>query len=413
MEKLKLTELIDNILKEMKSAGYKEKTREFYTILFNRLKRTAKEKGEEYYTETLGLTFMNDDSHIVPRNSKRYYHDRTCAYIRCIQFIESYLKNGAVDWTPAFATAEFPLKSKQFAGHFDSYLKELEKRNLKPNTIDGYRRFTYYFIEYLENRGHTSLPDIANGDVVAFIAIVCTERYQPTSLGSHLPGLKIFLEMHDVTRKFLCELPGHLPKKRDILQVYSDEEYNKVAEYLDSSDNLSFRNKTITIIALETGMRAIDICNLKLSNIDWEHNYIHIIQKKTQRVHNIPLSETIGNTLIDYLLNERPLSESDFVFLRNNAPFGPLMSHSGIRSILFNVINDADIESKGRIFGSRITRHSTASRLLRNGVPLSVISEILGHGNPNSVMIYITTDDAKLAECTLPLPKGGKHNERQ
>jgi len=88
----------------------------------------------------------------------------------------------------------------------------------------------------------------------------------------------------------------------------------------------------------------------------------------------------------------------------------PLMSHSGIRSVLFNVVNDADIESKGRIYGSRITRHSAASRMLRNGVPLPVISEALGHGNPNSVMIYITTDDAKMAECTLPLPKGGRHN---
>ncbi|WP_230399287.1 tyrosine-type recombinase/integrase [Novisyntrophococcus fermenticellae] len=287
---------------------------------------------------------------------------------------------------------------------------ELKNRELKPNTVDGYRRFIYYFIEYLENHGYTSLSDMENGAVVAFISVICTERYQPTSLGAHLPGLKRFLDMHDETRKFLCELPGHLPKKRDILQIYSDEEYHQVVAHLDNSDNLSFRNKAITIIALETGMRAVDICNLKLSNINWEHDYIHIIQQKTERVHNIPLSETIGNALADYLLNERPASESDFVFLRNNVPFSPLMSHAGIKNVLFNVLNDADIESKGRIYGSRITRHSTASRMLRNGVPLPVISEALGHGNPNSVMIYITTDDAKLAECTLPLPKGGRHN---
>ncbi len=34
----------------------------------------------------------------------------------------------------------------------------------------------------------------------------------------------------------------------------------------------------------------------------------------------------------------------------------------------------------------------------------SVISEALGHGNPNSVMIYLSTENAKLVECTLPLP---------
>ena len=87
------------------------------------------------------------------------------------------------------------------------------------------------------------------------------------------------------------------------------------------------------------------------------------------------------------------------------------MRHSRIRNILFNVVNDSDIEAKGRSYGTRITRHSTASRMLRNGVPLPVISEALGHGNKDSVMIYITTDDAKLAECALPLPGGGACHE--
>jgi integrase len=410
MERPKLTELTDTILKEMESAGFKEKTRRFYRVLFNKLKRTAKGRGDEYYTEELGRVFIEDDSHIIPENTERYYHERTGAYIRCIKFIESYLQNGVADWSPALPTAEFPIKSEQLLKSFKSYMEELKNRELKYNTIDGYRRFTYYFIEYLENKGYASLLDMESGDVVAFIAVICTERYQPTSLGSHMPGLRIFLDMHVETKKFLGELPGHLPKKRDILQIYSDDEYSQIALYLDKSNALSFRNKAITIIALETGMRAVDICNLKLSDINWEHDFIHIVQQKTDRVHNLPLSETIGNALVDYLLNERPASESDFIFLRSTAPFSPLMSHSGIRSVLFNVVNDADIASKGRIYGSRITRHSAASRMLRNGVPLPVISEALGHGNSNSVMIYITADDAKLAECTLPLPKGGRHH---
>ena len=411
MKRHKLSELVDIILIEMESTGFTEKTRKFYSYLFNKLKRNAMERGEEYYSTELGMSFMDDDSHMAQKNSKRYHHERTCAYIRCIKYIESYLKNGIVDWRPAFRTAEFPIKSEKFKESFGKFMFELKNRGLKPNTVDGYRRFIYYFIEYLENKGHVSLSDMVNGDVVSFITVICTERYQPTSLGSHLPGLRIFFEIHEETKKFLCEIPGHLPRKRDILQIYSDEEYMQIAAHLEKSDELSFRNKAITIIALETGMRAVDISNMKLSNINWEHEYIRIIQQKTDRVHNIPLSETIGNALVDYLLYERPASDSEFVFLRSNAPYLPLMSHSGIRSILFNVINDADIESRGRMYGTRITRHSTASRMLRNGVPLPVISEALGHGNPNSVMIYITTDDAKLSECTLPLPKGGMKNE--
>ncbi len=406
----KLTDLIDAVLMEMESSGFTEGTRRLYLNLFNKLKRLAEERRDEYYTEELGQAFIQDDSHIIPENSVRYYHERTLAYIRCIRYMESYLKNGKVDWTPALRSAEFPLNSEHLKDSFISYQQELGKRQLKQNTIDGYRRFTYYFIEYLESKGYTSLEDMRPGDVVAFIAVICSEHYLPTSLGAHMPGLKIFLGMFDTTVDFLQEVPEHLPKKRDILQVYSDEEYTKIVEHLEGSTDISFRNKAITIIALETGMRAVDICSLKLTDIDWEHDCLHIIQSKTGRLQNIPLSETMGNALVDYLLNERPASDSDCVFLRSKAPYVPLMSHAGIRGILFHVVNDSDIEAKGRIYGSRITRHSAASRMLRNGVPLTVISEALGHGNPNSVMIYITTDDAKMAECTLPLPKGGRQN---
>ena len=222
-----------------------------------------------------------------------------------------------------------------------------------------------------------------------------------------MPGLKIFLGMHRHTEKFLCEIPEHLPKKRDILKVYSDDEYNRIIDRISESNDISFRNRAITLLALNTGLRAVDICAIRLGDIDWVHDCIHIVQQKTGRSHDFPLTEAIGNALADYLLYERPQSGSDIVFLRSQAPYAPLMSHAGIRGILFNVVNDSDIDVKGRIYGTRITRHSAASRMLRKGIPLPVISEMLGHGNKDSVMIYITTDDSKLAECTLPLPKGG------
>ena len=408
---LKLTELTDAILSQMDESGFMESTRKIYVSLFHRLCRMAKERGDEYYSVDLGQAFINDQAHVVPENTERYRHDRTLAYKRCIKFIESFLMTGAVDWTPALHCASFPISSEYFRKDFDRFLSEMEDRGLKPNTVDGYRRFVYYFIEFLESKGYKTLSEIKNGDVVAFISVICTERYQATSLGSHMSGLKLFLSMFDETMQSLREIPGHLPKKRNILAVYSDDEYKKIIGYLEEDTTLSLRNKAITLLAMNTGLRAVDICALKIKDIDWEHDAIHVVQQKTGKPHDIPLTEAIGNALVDYLLNERPASESEYVFLRAVAPYSPLMSHAGIRNILFKVVNDSDIECKGRIYGTRITRHSAASRMLRNGVPLAVISEALGHSNSNSAMIYITTDDVKLAECTLPLPKGGASHE--
>lgn len=282
--KLTLTEVSDIILEQMKASGFQESTRRFYTTLFRRLCRMADEKGENYYSPELGMAFMNDDAHINPNNTVRYHHERTIAYTRCIKLVESFLATGQADCAPAYNSACFPIKSNAFQQCFDNFMIEMKERGLKPNTIDGYRRFTYYFIEFLENKGYGQLSEVKNGDVLAFIAVICSEKYQPTSLCAHLPGLKLFLGLDSCTKRFLCEIPEHLPKKRDIIKVYSDEEYNTIINYLEVSQNISFRNKAITILALNTGLRAVDICALQLQNIDWEHNIIHLVQEK-QAIH--------------------------------------------------------------------------------------------------------------------------------
>jgi integrase len=110
---------------------------------------------------------------------------------------------------------------------------------------------------------------------------------------------------------------------------------------------------------------------------------------------------------INYLVYERPISNSPYIFLQTKAPFEPITTHSACWKILYNAFLEAGILKKGRICGTRLTRHNVASRMLRKGIPLTIISATLGHLDPNSVNIYLTTDEAKLAECTLPLPVTG------
>ena len=400
-QNMKIRDLVDIVLKEMRAALFGTRTISNYAKIFNRLEKLAEIRKEMFYTSDLGRSFIEDSSY---SKSGDYCHTRYCLHYRCIQFIESYLADGKVDWAPHRVLPEYSLVSKELSDAQASFWNLMVSAGFKANTMDGYRRFVHYFLMYVEDKGYRSLSELKSGDTVTFIALVCREHYQPTSLGSHLPGLRMFLRMHESTARFESELPEHLPRKRDILEVYSDEEHAKVLKYLESG-NVSFRNKALSLIAIETGMRAVDICNLKLGDIDWGHDYIHIVQEKTGKSINIPLISSIGNALIDYLLSERPASDSEYIFLTDNAPYAPLKTHSGCRKVLLNVILDAGIKANGRIYGTRITRHSTASRMLRHGIPLSVISAALGHGNPNSVMVYLSTEDAKLAECTLPLPE--------
>lgn len=157
------------------------------------------------------------------------------------------------------------------------------------------------------------------------------------------------------------------------------------------------------LLGLSTGIRAIDLINLKLSNIDWNSETISFIQSKTGNSVCIPLTIPVGNTLAKYLSEERPHTTSDFLFVRQLAPFEPLADHASCYEVVKKIFEKADICKNNRIFGMRMLRHNATSTMVRNEVPMETIAAVLGHPSIDTTDIYITTDDTKLRECVLPM----------
>lgn len=402
--KLPLDELVAKIYEQLVDAGYSTGTIGLYKCFFNRLNRMAATMEKEVYDQELAHQFIRDTAY---QRGGGYCHSRYLRHVRCIRFIESYISDGIVDFSITQPLPPKELNAEEFRLCHIQFKSALEQNGLKPNTIDGYLRFVYYFLSYLEDKGYTSLSQVKNGDITVFMVLVCQEHYAPTSVGAHLTGLRRFVQMYSELDRYASEIPDRIPKKRDITSFYTEEEHEKVDKYLVKSE-MSARNRAIALIAFQTGLRAIDICSLELGDIDWKHDVLNIEQEKTGKPLRIPILPALGNALMAYLLEERPPSTSTYVFLRAVAPFHPLVEHSGIYNVLRKVLVEADINPDGRISGTRMTRHSYASRMLRNGVPLPVISEALGHGSPDSTMRYLATDSKTMATCALPLPKGGK-----
>lgn len=402
-KKMPLKELISQVLSQHKEAGFSPQTTRLYQGVFRRLEKMAVEMSMQDYCQDLADRFVSDSAY---RKDGKYCHSRFLLHSRCIQFLDSYIKDGVVDWSiPSRAMAK-ELSVPQLQACLDDFKQSLIAEGIKPNTTDGYVRFVFYFLHYLEGKGYKGLADVKTGDITFFMILVCQEHYEPTSVGAHLPGLRRFVQPNEILKPFAREVPVHSPKNTSITPTYTDSELEQVNRVLESSD-ISARNKAIALIAFHTGLRAVDICGLRLQDIDWKRDTISIVQEKTGRPLVIPLFPALGNALSVYLLEERPASESPYVFLSWAAPFRPIKTHSGIRNILCHILDEAGIEPDGRISGTRMTRHSYASKMLRKGIPLPVISQALGHNNPDSTMRYLSTDDRMMASCTLPLPKGG------
>lgn len=398
-----LNELIAMILVEMENAQFSDETRRQYRDVFRRLQKLANARQEMYYNKQLGQVFIEDCNYV---GTNEFSHHRFHFHKRCVHILETLVYTGLVDWSQCPSNENLHSFSiPHFNNIYEDYIMFLKGEGMKPSTICTYCRTVTYFLNYIETKGYKSFEDLRPGDVTDFVLDMCKEHWDAKCLGSYIPGMKKLLIMSKTSSAFIRELPSYMPRKKDIIEVYSDNEHEQLINYLYKSD-ISKRDKAICLLSIETGLRAIDISNLKLDDVDWKNEVIHLVQEKTNHAINIPLRPSYGNAMADYLLDERPNSSSEYLFLHRKAPFDKINSHTCIFSILKKVVRNAGIEKSGRINGTRMMRHNAASRMVRKGIPLPAIAEVLGHSDPNSTMIYISTDGERLSECTLPLPGG-------
>ena len=173
-------------------------------------------------------------------------------------------------------------------------------------------------------------------------------------------------------------------------------------ESIDRGNPTGKRDYAILLLVTKLGIRAGDIKSLTLSDLNWQLKSIEIRQNKTKNSVTYPILDDIGWALIDYLKNARPVSNSPFVFLRMNAPYEEFAEDSGLHFIIRKYMRASGITvPKGQRHGFHSLRHTLASTLLENQIPLHVISEILGHINSKSTMIYLHTSLEGLRLCAL------------
>jgi integrase/recombinase XerD len=190
-------------------------------------------------------------------------------------------------------------------------------------------------------------------------------------------------------------------KNTVIPSVYAPEEVILLLNYLKSYGKNCLRNYAIAVLIAVYGFRACDMVKLKLSDIDWDNGRIRIIQDKTSVELNHKLTDFCGNVLVDYLLNKRPSTASNLVFIKTD---GEPLSSTAISSMIFYGFIHSGININGRKHSSHSLRHSLASNMLKLGTNLLNISHVLGHTGIESTMIYTKIDVPHLRMCELEVP---------
>lgn len=385
--------ICDSLLSVLEGVGYHEHTVFNYKGVVRRFKTFGKNKGITEYSPDFGLIYADD---VISTKTGKFSKNRYHTQGRFIRLLDSYYSTGIFNFATLKRGKVEPSNYKHIK-IYHNYSAFLQTKYTSKNTIHFYEYELYYFLQYLDKIMVCDIEELSPSTVIDYLKFAkqCRQR-------AVLCGLRLFLKYIERNDLFASVEGIHVFRSKRIIPILTDEEQERLKDTIESG-KVTHRDVAIVLLGLSCGIRACDLINLKLSDIDWINETISFKQSKTGNTVCLPLTTSIGNTIARYISEERPKADNDFLFVRQLAPFDHLSDHASCYSVVSRVFKQAGISKNNRIFGMHMLRHNAASTMVKNEVPIATIAAILGHANTDTTDIYISTDEARLKECVLPM----------
>lgn len=381
------------LIEALKNAGYNESTILNYQGAVRRFKAFCKEHGVTEYSYEIGKLYA--DAVISPKIGK-FSKERYHLQGRFFRLIESYVNTGQFDFSVTTRARVQP-SGEYYGKVYSDYCYYLRERYDNENTRHFYEYGMYSFLSFLE-RGYDVCPLESLTTSIILDYVKCSKPERQRGILCELRNICRYLDRNDL----LMALSGiHAPGHHRIIPVLETEEQERIKSVTEDNET-PLRDSAMILLGLTTGIRACDIIKLRLTDIDWRNDTISWKQSKTGNLVCVPLTPAVGNAIARYLTRQRPDAPNDYLFVRLIAPFDPLSCHSSCYMMVKRILEKAHVSKNERILGMHMLRHNAASTMVRNEVPVETIAAILGHSDPDTTSIYITTDEIRLKECVLP-----------
>ena len=365
-------------------------TMDNYRRALSRISRFMEEMGLSSYNVEVGEAFIVN---LVSNSSISESHLRfTKTVVRRLNDVNTGSGYRLVE---PKATLSIPM---QYSEPLESYLRFCASIGNKESTITWKRWVCVNFFRFLTDLGCTDTEEI-NTDYI------CRAIIRFTNKGAYAV-VRDFLRCLHETGVSKLDYSGIIPKHsrgKVLPTTYSADEVRRLESTVDQSSNVGKRDYAVLLLATRLGLRSGDIVGLKYDNVDFVGNSISLTQEKTKHPLTLPLLPEIRTALTEYIHNARPDSDSEFIFLSANAPFGR-MTTSAIRHALTASFVSAGIDISGKKHGPHSLRSSLASSMVNGGVAYEVVRRLLGHLDPDAVKHYAKIDVENLRSCSIDVP---------
>ena len=277
-------------------------------------------------------------------------------------------------------------------------------RGVAESTLANYVPVVVDFVAALGEDTHTY-----DASAVRAFIFATAGRLGSSGAKSVVNAVRMFLRFLAAFGHCPAELIAAVPRlahwKLSALPRYiSADAIEQLTAACDPTTAAGARDRAIILLLSRLGLRAGDVRDLRLADIDWALGRLRVVGKGRCESW-LPLPQAPGDALLHYLVHYRPEIDDDHVFLRVHAPLGPLPSSGPISKLVGRAIERAGIETPSH--GAHLLRHSAATQWLREGSPLELIGVVLRHRCIESTAHYAKVDVTMLRSVAQPWPAEG------
>ncbi|WMI69738.1 tyrosine-type recombinase/integrase [Mangrovimonas sp. YM274] len=270
---------------------------------------------------------------------------------------------------------------------FTDYLLHEKKYALL--TIRAYSKDLEDFREFMAAEHDTqSLETLEYRQIRTWIVYMVEQGMSNRSINRKVSSLnsyyKFMIKIGEVEMNPLAKHKA-LKVSKKVQVPFSEDEMDQVLMDLKSeTDFEGVRDRLIIELFYATGIRRIELVQLKVSDLDLANKTLKVLGKRNkERI--LPLIETVSQTAKAYLevrSSLEDIQDGSFLFL----------TKKGVKiyeTLVYRIINDYFSRASSKVKRSpHILRHSFATHLLSQGANMNAVKELLGHSSLAATQVY-------------------------
>jgi site-specific recombinase XerD len=385
---------VDGFVEALGSAGYEPATIHEKVLVVTQLGLWLERRG-------LGVRDIDDKGiRDFLRWRRRRYRSHRGTQTTLIQLQHHFRKVGVL--LPAVVLVKHG-RTTEIEGQYATYLRE--ERGLAQPTLVNYLPLIHRFLIDRFGRGQVRLDQLKAGDVTGFV-LGRAHAMSPGRAKLLVTALRSFLRFVFLRGQTAIDLTPAVPTVADwrlstVPKFIPVEDVRRLLCACNRNSMTGRRDYAVLLLLARLGLRASEVVQMVLEDIDWETGEL-LVRGKGSRRDRIPIPNDVGDALVEYLRRDRPRCASRRVFICAKAPRRGFAGPVAICTIVKQAILRAGLQTPTK--GAHLLRHSLATDLLRRGASLDEIGELLRHRSPDTTVLYAKVDLGSLREVAQPWP---------